>query len=58
MFANPVFITPGSFIVIVSFLYNVWIFCLALIIDYTRNTCISKPYEGEVKAQQKEKKEG
>ena len=58
MFANPVFITPGSFIVKVSFLYNVWIFCLALIIDYTRNTCISKPYEGEVKAQQKEKKEG
>ena len=51
MFANTVFITPGSFIVLVFF-YNVWIFCSALIIDYTRNTCISKPHEAEVKAWQ------
>ena len=31
MFTKPVFITPGSFIVIVFF-NNVWVFCLALIL--------------------------
>ena len=49
MFTNPVFITPGSLIVKVFF-GNVWVFCLALIIDYTRNKFISKPHEAEVKA--------
>ena len=40
MFTKPVFITPGSFIVIVFF-NNVWVFCLALIL-ITREIRVSR----------------
>ena len=40
MFTKPVFITPGSFIVIVFF-NNVWVFCLALIL-ITREIRVSQ----------------
>ena len=40
MFTKPVFITPGSFIVIVFF-NNMWVFCLALIL-ITREIRVSR----------------